>query len=57
MGLPLELAAQSEQLACMTFKCTDKLTHFLALQGAARMVLQGDTHPAQLKDSVTNKCG
>jgi len=33
------------------------LPHFLALQGAARMVLQGGTHPAQLKDSVTSKCG
>ena len=26
-----------------------------ALQGAARMVLQGGTHPAQLKDSVTSR--
>lgn len=27
----------------------------VGLQGAARMVLQGGTHPAQLKDSVTSK--
>lgn len=26
----------------------------IALQGAARMVLQGGTHPAQLKDAVTS---
>ena len=25
-----------------------------ALQGAARMVLQGGAHPAQIKDSVTS---
>jgi pyrroline-5-carboxylate reductase len=62
MGLPraeaLELAAQSEQLCLHMTIHTDKLTpRFLALQGAARMVLQGGTHPAQLKDSVTSKCG
>ncbi|KAG6868274.1 hypothetical protein C0993_005559 [Termitomyces sp. T159_Od127] len=46
MGLPraeaLELAAQNAPEA---------------LQGAARMVLQGGTHPAQLKDAVTTPGG
>ena len=41
----------------LAWQSTDKLTRFLALQGAARMVLQGGTHPAQLKDSVTSKRG
>lgn len=27
----------------------------LALQGAARMALQPDAHPAQIKDSVTSE--
>lgn len=58
MGLPraeaLELAAQS---AYPRFPGNPRLDHFTsitALQGAARMVLQGGTHPAQLKDSVTS---
>ena len=57
MGLPraeaLELAAQSK------FRDLGGLAELylllpLALQGAARMVLQGGTHPAQLKDAVTS---
>ncbi|KAJ3504017.1 hypothetical protein NLJ89_g8165 [Agrocybe chaxingu] len=42
MGLP---RAEALELAAQT------------LQGAARMVLQGNTHPAQLKDSVTTPGG
>ncbi|KAH8829677.1 pyrroline-5-carboxylate reductase [Flagelloscypha sp. PMI_526] len=42
MGLP---RAEALELAAQT------------LQGAARMVLQGGTHPAQLKDSVTTPGG
>ncbi|RXW21123.1 hypothetical protein EST38_g4746 [Candolleomyces aberdarensis] len=42
MGLP---RAEALELAAQT------------LQGAARMVLQGSTHPAQLKDSVTTPGG
>jgi pyrroline-5-carboxylate reductase len=56
MGLPrpeaLELAAQSASLFLLNSR---QLTRIVALQGAARMVLQGGTHPAQLKDSVTSK--
>jgi len=42
MGLP---RAEALELAAQT------------LQGAARMVLQGSTHPAQLKDAVTTPGG
>lgn len=57
MGLPraeaLELAAQSETLAFLVARQL-LMYHPLALQGAARMVLQGKNHPAQIKDSVTS---
>ena len=56
MGLPraeaLELAAQSELFA-LYFDLNVNFCH-TALQGAARMTLQGNTHPAQLKDAVTS---
>jgi pyrroline-5-carboxylate reductase len=55
MGLPraeaLELAAQSEILLVAQHI---PLIVSLALQGAARMVLQAGAHPAQIKDSVTS---
>ena len=55
MGLPraeaLELAAQS--LFSKLMNWINRLT-IPALQGAARMVLQGGAHPAQIKDSVTS---
>lgn len=31
-----------------------RLTALSALQGAARMVLQGNIHPSQIKDAVTS---
>ena len=37
------------------FLCFELSIEYLtALQGAARMVLHGGTHPAQLKDAVTS---
>ncbi|KAG1768371.1 putative delta 1-pyrroline-5-carboxylate reductase [Suillus occidentalis] len=58
MGLPraeaLELAAQSEILLIAQHI---PLIVSLALQGAARMVLQAGAHPAQIKDSVTTPGG
>ncbi|KAG6874062.1 hypothetical protein C0995_006919 [Termitomyces sp. Mi166 len=71
MGLPraeaLELAAQSKNSFPFTIDLSSSLlfksvrslsnTLFEALQGAARMVLQGSTHPAQLKDAVTTPGG
>lgn len=61
MGLPraeaLELAAQCA-CACGFYPSHSpiqrRLFH-LALQGAARMALQPDAHPAQIKDSVTSE--
>lgn len=59
MGLPraeaLELAAQSEFFHVMVAVAQNSLVVSEALQGAARMVLQGGTHPAQLKDAVTSE--
>jgi pyrroline-5-carboxylate reductase len=58
MGLPraeaLELASQSK-LGVQSFNRLF-FNYTTALQGAARMVLQTGTHPAQLKDSVTSWC-
>ena len=57
MGLPraeaLELAAQSEFVRVV--QRSQPSDHLLALQGAARMVLQHGAHPAQIKDTVTSK--
>ncbi|KAG6919933.1 hypothetical protein DXG01_013282 [Tephrocybe rancida] len=63
MGLPraeaLELAAQSKQITLPHTQVAfvDSNMYLKALQGAARMVLQGGTHPAQLKDAVTTPGG
>jgi pyrroline-5-carboxylate reductase len=61
MGLPrseaLELAAQSmfsHFCPCQTF-ATKYFRVVIAMQGAARMVLQTGMHPAAIKDSVTSK--
>jgi len=57
MGLPraeaLELAAQSGFFCCQLLPIFEP-SYVSALQGAARMVLQGGAHPAQIKDSVTS---
>jgi pyrroline-5-carboxylate reductase len=65
MGLPraeaLELAAQCAcTRACDRFLFFDlspltRSSFYIALQGAARMALLPDAHPAQIKDSVTSK--
>ena len=59
MGLPraeaLELAAQSWRLSTIPQALGLHITS-IALQGAARMVLQVGAHPAQIKDSVTSQC-
>ena len=58
MGLPraeaLELAAQSSFPNDRSGLIRWHLWTIPALQGAARMVLQGGAHPAQIKDSVTS---
>lgn len=65
MGLPraeaIELAAQSASnlLFGASYGCgalTVVVSGCIALQGAARMILQGGIHPAQLKDAVTSTC-
>jgi len=62
MGLPrmeaLELAAQSELNNALTknsflFELVGDVC-CIAFQGAARMVLQGNIHPAQIKDAVSS---
>jgi pyrroline-5-carboxylate reductase len=59
MGLPraeaLELAAQSKSHSLPHRHCANFFR--TALQGAARMTLQANTHPAQLKDAVTTPGG
>lgn len=65
MGLPrseaLELAAQSKlslyfnsQIAFTKARICYHSCLFLAMQGAARMVMQTGMHPAAIKDSVTS---
>jgi pyrroline-5-carboxylate reductase len=56
MGLPraeaLELASQSTSSDCLIKE--PLLIYDVALQGAARMVLQSGSHPSQIKDAVTS---
>lgn len=57
MGLPrseaLELAAQSKQTFVPLLRVLK--SRYIAMQGAARMVLQSGSHPATIKDNVTSK--
>ena len=58
MGLPraeaLELASQSKS-DCYLSASSKLIYQTIALQGTARLALQSDAHPAQIKDAVTSK--